>query len=492
MGYSYPNSKFNSSHITTRISEFFRKAGRAEYSFAIITTAPTPAKNMKKEDLQSFANTHEKPFLVIDRNSRIAAANGPFLQAYKTTLSEVLDQPCYKVTHGNERPCHEMGEECPLKTALETGEAHSCLHIHAHYDQGEHVHHVRVKGYPMTLSSGEFYMAEIMEEIAVRNAQEDADCLVGSCQTFLSALEAMQLAAKSSAPVLIQGETGTGKELAAKFIHQHSSRAKGPLLTLDCTVLTETLVESELFGHERGAFTGSVGDRQGLFKLADGGTLFLDEIGELAKPLQSKLLRVLESGEFRRVGGSTTLRSDVRIICATNRNLAQEVARGDFREDLYYRMNCLTVELPPLRRRREDIPELATMLLKRIQRPGQQLFKVTGEALELLQDYDFPGNIRELKNILHAASALAIGSVIDQQPIRKLISDRSSGAATPASPSHSTETDVGNATRSLKEVEKNHLMRLLKRYHGSRSAIAKALGISERTVYRKLNRYGLR
>lgn len=450
-----------------------------------------------KVDLQSVAETHERPFIIIDGDSRIVAANQAFLTAYDLTLPGVLGRHCYEVTHDNQRPCHEMGEECPSQRILETGKAHSCLHIHTHYDGGEHIHHVRVKGFPLYLEDGELYYGELLEELAVREADCE-QCMIGSSRTFMESLEAMKLAARSDDPVLLEGETGTGKELAANFVHRHSARSGGPFLTLDCTVLTETLVESELFGHERGAFTGSVGDRQGLFKLADGGTLFLDEIGELPRPLQTKLLRVLESGEFRRVGGNRSIHTDVRIICATNRKLAMEVQQGSFREDLYYRLACLTVRLPSLRERKEDIPDLANLIVRRIPPAGERRLYLTNGAIKALQAYDFPGNVRELRNILHAAATQAAGPAIDRDLILKTISGqllpRTCGPCIPALPSTipiAPATNEQAPEDSLHDVERAHLKRLLKIYGRDRRALAAALGVSLRTVYRKLNRYGL-
>ncbi len=444
-----------------------------------------------RKDLQSIVDTHEKPFLIIDAESKIVAANAAFLSAYQTSLSEVLGQNCYQVTHGSDRPCYESGEECPLQRVMETGRPHSCLHIHEHEDKGHHVHQVRVKGFPLRLADGNLYLGEVMEEIAVQAEDKHDDCMTGRSPGFLSVLESMQKGAKSDAPILLQGETGTGKELAAKFIHEHSLRSEGPMMTLDCTVLTRELVESELFGHEKGAFTGSVGDRHGLFKLADGGSLFLDEIGELPAELQTKLLRVLESGEFRRVGGSSLIRSDVRIICATNRDLKQEVERGRFRQDLYYRLAILTVRIPALRERSEDIPALVEVLLKRIQRPGQPLLKISPEAMRLLQAYPFPGNIRELRNILQAAASQVSGPVIEASLVARLIGlPKPSGAGELPEPSAGMPVDSG--TSSLQEVERAHLGRLVDQFGDNRTAIAEALGVSVRTVYRKLNRYGLR
>jgi PAS domain S-box-containing protein len=453
-----------------------------------------------KTDLQAIAETHERPFLIIDKDSRIVAANSAFLKAYGTDLSEVLGRTCHDVTHGNPRPCHELGEECPIQRIRETQAPHACLHIHCHHDQGRHIHQVRVKGFPLVFEDGEPYYGELMEEIAVREeSRPDDQCMIGSSKAFLAALEAMKLAAGSDAPVLIQGETGTGKELAAAFVHRNSQREQGPFLTLDCTVLTETLVESELFGHERGAFTGSVGDRQGLFKLADGGTLFLDEVGEMPKQLQTKLLRVLESGEFRRVGGSKVVRTDVRILCATNRDLAQEVKAGSFREDLYYRLACLTIRLPSLRERPQDIRDLAAFLLERIPGPGGRRLHLTEDAVGALQGYDFPGNVRELRNILQAAATHATGATVDGEMIEQTLTGLPSRTISEEGvelPAPAPQEKPGAEPRtgmhpSLQALERDHLARLLEAHRRDRRAVAEALGVSVRTVYRKLKRHGL-
>jgi two-component system response regulator AtoC len=391
-----------------------------------------------------------------------------------------------------------MGEECPKQYIQETGKPHTCLHVHTHYDQGRHVHQVRVKGFPLHFGQGSTYYGELFEELAVQpEGDGDRHCMVGSSKPFLGSLEAMKVAARSDAPVLIQGETGTGKELAAHFVHRNSSRATRPFLTLDCTVLTKALAESELFGHVRGAFTGSVGERQGLFKLAHGGTLFLDEIGELPKSLQSKLLRVLETGEFRRVGSDRPEQTDVRVICATNRNLALEVQHGRFREDLYYRLACLTVSLPSLRQRRGDIRALAELMLQRCMRPGEPLMTLSDGALKALAAHDYPGNVRELRNILQAVAARADGTRITRAQIEETLAGQPVITATATSASMvAAQQDPQPASpgrgESLEDVERTHLQRLLNVHYGDLNAVASALGVSLRTVYRKLNRYGLR
>ncbi len=225
--------------------------------------------------------------------------------------------------------------------------------------------------------------------------------MVGDAPAFRKMLDRLLTAAGSEAPVLLQGETGTGKELAADFIHRHSARHAGPFQTIDCSVLTGQLFESEVFGHERGAFTGNVGEKRGLFELADGGTLFLDEIGEMPLALQAKLLRVLESGEFRRLGGNKNRRVNVRLICASNREL---LGAPEFRSDLYYRVACLSIRLPGLRERASDIPLLTAESPAGIGRSAGRAYSIDPSALALLLDHDFPGNVRELRNILWMAA----------------------------------------------------------------------------------------
>ena len=225
--------------------------------------------------------------------------------------------------------------------------------------------------------------------------------IIGDAPPMQHVFEIIDQVAPSRATVLITGESGTGKELVADAIHQRSPRASGPFIKLHCAALAESLLESELFGHERGAFTGAMARKDGRFSLADGGTLFLDEIGEISPSIQVKLLRFLQEHEFERVGGTQTLRVDVRIIAATNRNLVEEVAKGRFREDLFYRLNVVALEMPPLRDRRTDVPALAKFFLDKYSREnGKTIEGFAPETLELLASYDWPGNVRELENAI--------------------------------------------------------------------------------------------
>ena len=479
--------------------------------------------------LQSVVDTHEQAFVIIDRNFRIAAVNRAYERAHGSTRDKIVGQHCYQIGHNNDKPCFELGEDCPHQQVYQTGQGCSCQHTH--YDTGGRARQVRINAYPVQGSAGELYLGEAVQDLP-ESAERGIEPIrmVGQSPVFLRTLEQLKLASATDAPVLLQGETGTGKDLAANFIHQHSSRRDKPFLTLDCTVLTESLFEAEMFGHEHGAFTGSVGEKDGLFELADGGTLFLDEIGELPTQLQAKLLRVLETGEYRRIGGRKTLRTNARVICATNRDLGSELESKRFREDLYYRVACLHIQVPGLRERLQDVPLLAEALLDGISKSTEQCHQLSADSLMELQTYHYPGNIRELRNILSVAAAHASDGRIDAQNIaavvqcmksrrravhRRRASDfgleegRSPGtiglAAQANERRRAADVGVDSSRRpetgslatteadehSLQNMESKHIARLLKLHKGNRRQVATALGISQRTMYRKLKRYGL-
>ncbi|MDR2260508.1 MAG: nif-specific transcriptional activator NifA [Azoarcus sp.] len=248
--------------------------------------------------------------------------------------------------------------------------------------------------------------------------QHGFDSIVGRSAVMRRIFEQMRLVAKWNTTVLIRGETGTGKELIANAIHYNSPRARGPLVKLNCAALPESLLESELFGHERGSFTGAIGSRKGRFEQADGGTLFLDEIGEISPTFQAKLLRVLQEGEFERVGGSASIRVDVRIIAATHCDLEAAIDRGDFREDLFYRLNVMPLYLPPLRDRPEDIPGISRHLLAKIGEEQKRKLTINDQAIHRLAQYNWPGNVRELENCLERAAVLSEDGLIDSSLIR--------------------------------------------------------------------------
>ena len=287
--------------------------------------------------------------------------------------------------------------------------------------------------------------------------------------------------------VLIQGESGTGKELVARAIQKASLRAEKPFVTINCAALPEQLVESELFGHEKGSFTGAVATKPGLFEVADGGTLFIDEIGELPGSLQPKLLRVLEDGSMRRVGSALERRVNVRIIAATNRNLEQEVQQNRFREDLFYRINVLSLVLPSLRERADDIPLLIQHFLP-------QGWRITDEARNALEKYRWPGNVRQLSNVIERATILADDQVvsIDDLPRDVLGQTPAFTARTIAPVAQSSRTDSENnddSDTSLASIERAHVLDVLKSCQGNKARAARALGIHRRKLYRLLERF---
>lgn len=441
--------------------------------------------------LQSVADTHERPFIVIDRDFRVVTVNRAFEKAYHTSREHVIGQACYQVSHHNDRPCYELGEECPHRHIFEGGEACSCLH--SHYDAQNRVHRLRIRGYPVYTDADTVYLGESLQALALPlETAQHAYSMAGQSPLFLQRLEQLRLSAMSDAPVLLEGESGTGKELAARFIHQHSRRHDKQFLVMDCTTLTESLFEAEVFGYERGAFTGSVGDKKGLFETVDGGTLFLDEIGELPFALQAKLLRVLESGEFRRVGGHRTLRTNARIICATNRDLILAVQNKTFREDLFYRIACFHIMLPALRERISDIPLLAQSLIKKINDGADRQYTLDKDAFALLQSHDYPGNIRELRNILSKAMAYSPDGRIDAGCITSVLQQHNRyRASSPAETEPVKSEDTVPTGTNLHELESRHIAWLLKQHNGNRRKVAASLGISERTMYRKLKRHDL-
>ncbi len=285
--------------------------------------------------------------------------------------------------------------------------------------------------------------------------------------------------ARSNAPVTIFGETGTGKEIIARSIHQNSRRSSEPFVVINVAALPSELLESELFGHGKGAFTGATNTRRGLFEEANKGTLFLDEIGEMPLPLQAKLLRVLQDGEIRRVGENKPFGVDVRIVCATHRNLRNRITDGTFREDLYYRLNVLSLEVPPLRRRREDILPLARHFLVR---EDCEASGFNQAATDALCGYDWPGNIRELHNVVRRGVALAEGSEITLEDLPAELQQNQPSKARPAPRS-------GLSGLSLAEVERLHVLETLDDCGGSQTKAAQMLGISRNTLWRKLRRY---
>ncbi|MDD2235838.1 MAG: sigma-54 dependent transcriptional regulator [Kiritimatiellae bacterium] len=303
--------------------------------------------------------------------------------------------------------------------------------------------------------------------------------IIGQTPAMEQVFDQIRQVAPSRATVMIQGESGTGKELVAQAIHRLSPRLHGPYVAVHCAALPENLLESELFGHEKGAFTGAVGQRQGRFERADGGTLFLDEIGEISPVIQVKLLRVLEERVFERVGGEASLDVDVRLITATNRHLETMVAEGTFREDLFYRLHVVQINLPPLREHRDDIPLLAHHFLKQASKEnGKDVQTITPEALDALTAHDWPGNVRELRNRIESMVVMCRSNKIG---LRDLPADLRGGAS----------SAPRGAGTSLLDTEKRLIADALRQHKGNKTKAAEQLGISRRTIHRKVKEYGL-
>ncbi|MBI4542268.1 MAG: sigma-54-dependent Fis family transcriptional regulator [Gemmatimonadetes bacterium] len=321
----------------------------------------------------------------------------------------------------------------------------------------------------------------LRQEIRRRERSQSVKPL-GSSKPFAEVLRLAQMVAPTESTVLIEGESGTGKEIIARFIHETSTRAEAPFLSINCGALPESLLESELFGHVKGAFTGAVRDHQGLFAAASGGTFFLDEIGETTPATQVKLLRVLQEREMFPVGGTEPVQVDVRLIAATNRNLEDEMRSGRFRSDLYYRLNVIAIRLPPLRVRKDDIPILGDAFLRRIAAERHELPKaIAGDAADAIMAYDWPGNVRELENALERAATLSRGPEITAATLPGRVTERRPYALVSERPPTSPTLEV---------VERAYIMWVLQQEGGNKTRAAEVLGIDPSTLHRKLHRYG--
>ncbi len=429
-------------------------------------------------ELISFIESMEEPRILVDLDFRILAANRAYRDAYSPRES-VVGRHCYEVSHHYARPCEESGEQCPRRAVLRSRGRESVLHVH-HTPRGEE--HVQVDLNPVRDAGGEVrFFVERMKSLPTARGTASPEGLIGRAPAFRTTLELLGRAAPTDTSVLLLGETGTGKELLARLVHEGSLRAEAPFVAVDCSGLTESLFESELFGHEKGAFTGASQRKVGLVEAASGGTLFLDEVGDIALAQQVKLLRLLESNTYRRVGGVASLRADFRLVAATHRDLPAMVRDGSFRSDLYYRISAFPVTVPPLRERREDVPLLAEALLARL-RPGRS-FRLLPEAVAALQAYPFPGNVRELRNLLERASLLANDDDIDVTEFPDYVCEACGG--------DSPESAGEDHAAPLQDAEREALRRSLARYRGNRRELAQSLGLSERTLYRKLREHGL-
>jgi len=421
------------------------------------------------EGLRAMLNGVLEPAILLSIDHEILAAN----PAYRDKYGEV-GRSCYAASRDFASPCDENGEPCPLRATLESGRRQRVFHIQ-HGAAGPR--HVDVEIEPILDDGGRVaYFLERIHEIHETRGHEGQ--LVGRAPSFLRALGLLQRAAPSEVPVVVLGESGTGKELAARALHQMSARRQRPFMPVECSGLPETLFESELFGYEQGAFTGANKAKRGLVDATAGGTLFLDEIGDVPLTVQVKLLRLLESGTFRKVGSTEPHRADFRLVCATHRDLAAMVRDGTFRQDLYYRINTFPVTLPPLRERRADIAVLCREFLTK-KHPGKRLHP---DALARLVEHDFPGNVRELRNIVDRMALLSDGEELRVEHLPPELNGLARADASPRPGCAFSVVDI----LPLAELEAEYL-RWAETRTSDRASLARALGVSERTLYRKLD-----
>jgi len=444
-------------------------------------------------ELVSFLDSLPEPHILFDRQYRIVAANVAYRQQFGPTGGRLVGRTCYEVSHHFDVPCDQAGESCPLSRAQASGQRERVLHLH-HTPRGEE--YVNIELTPVLDAEGEqAFFIEKMEPLKVARGRAAAQGLIGRAPAFQRMMELVSRVAPSMATVMLLGESGTGKELVACAVHEASPRAGRALVPVECSSLTETLFESELFGHERGAFTGASTARAGLVEAASGGTLFLDEVGDIPLTMQVKLLRLLESGTYRRVGSTDVRHADIRVIAATHRPLAQMVREGKFREDLYFRLNTFPIGLPPLRERVTDVPLLAQALLQRVA-PERRL-GIAPDALVSLAQLPFPGNVRELRNLLERTALLCDGQTIELGHLQEALSTSvwsvaPAAVSGPADPpdrgASSSPVSLGAAGGpvSLHDIELAVLREQVHQHRGGRAELAAKLGISERSLYRKL------
>ncbi|MDD2609860.1 MAG: sigma 54-interacting transcriptional regulator [Giesbergeria sp.] len=436
-------------------------------------------------ELLTFIEGMSEPQILLDNSYCIVAANTAYREQFSPT-ADVVGRKCYEVSHHFTQPCDLAGESCPLIQAQQSGQRERVLHLH-HTSKGEE--YVQIDLVPVRNAQGvQHFFVEKMAALPMARPDASAQGLIGRSEAFQKMLSLVARVAPSKATVLLLGESGTGKELVAHALHEASPRAHKALVPVDCSSLTESLFESELFGHEKGAFTGATQFRPGLVASANGGTLFLDEVGDIPLPMQVKLLRLLESGTYRRVGSTELRQADIRVVAATHRDLPRMVADGSFRKDLYYRLETFHIHLPPLRERREDIPQLAQALLQRIE--PQRGYSFHPDALARLQEQPYPGNVRELRNVVERCILLCDAEVIEDHHVLEALfiglhwpDIHQDTGTSPATPHVSAGRTIAYKKPSGTPEDLKHL---LAEHQGSRAELARALGISERSLYRRL------
>ena len=435
-------------------------------------------RSLSKPSCEQILDTFPEPFVVIDQGYRIVSANSAYCRHYEIPEDEVVGRRCHEISHHSALPCSRNGEHCPLEEVMRTGSEVGVLHVHYHET---HTEQVQLHAVPIPGPEGRIdYVGEYIHPIAPMSSVDGGSLLIGRSRAMLHLVSLLQRVAPTETTVLLLGESGVGKERVAAYIHHYSQRGDGPFVVVDCATLGDPLIENELFGHEKGAFTGADARKKGLFETADGGTLFVDEIGDLPLPLQSKLLRVLETGTVRRVGGTDYLKVRVRVIAASNRDIAAMVEEGLFRRDLYYRLTPFPVRVPALREHKDDIPALAEHFLARTPE-GERQLPLSPDVIEALLNHEYPGNVRELRNVIERAVVLAASGMI--QPWHIAFSGPAASDTDPQPPWGGTAQST-----SRRSPDETKVLAALERCAGNRREAAQALGVSERTLYRYVER----
>lgn len=440
----------------------------------------------------ALVKTMNEPAIVVDHGLKVVALNDAARRLIGAAGEDVIGLDCFRVCHGS-----KCGVGCPLAIAMQTGSEPPETEMQL-FSDGNGVRTVRVRAQLLKdererIIGGIEFLQEVTTEkfegVSLKRRDRFGP-LIGQSKAMQQLYQLIEDISDSLATVLIYGETGTGKELVAQAIHQMSPRANGPFIKVNCGAIPETLLEAELFGYVRGAFTDAVTDKPGRFELAHGGTIFLDEIGEISPAVQVKLLRVLQECEFERLGGTRTIKVDVRIIAATNKDLRLAVKQALFREDLYYRLNVIPIYIPPLRERREDIPLLVDHFVEKFRRETKRPIEgISPDAMHIFLNYSWPGNIRELENALEYAFVVCKGGYIQPYhlPIHIRQAAVEAGLKTPALIDFE-EVDDQNSNDA---AEKSKLLALLEVYDWDLGMCAQALNISQSALCRKMRKWGI-
>lgn len=458
-------------------------------------------KNNPVLNLQDVVDSYNEPAVLISDSYEIICANSAYKNLYRVPVHDdpaesknycegdglLSDQCyCYEVSHHYSRSCDQEGESCPLQLAKTTQNNQRVLHIHQTRFGEEHVD---VSLFPIHDENGQLFFLEVMKTIKHASPQVGHKGMVGKSQAFNRLLSLVNRVSQHDISVLLQGESGSGKELVAHAIHQASARHSSACVTVECSGLSESLFESELFGHEKGAFTGAINKKKGLVEEAEGGTLFLDEIGDVPLSLQVKLLRLIETRTFRKVGGVEQLTANFRLVCATHKNLKTMVKNGEFREDLYYRISTFPIQLPTLSERKADIPLLVNTMLERL--TGNPNMHVSNEVMQFFLEYQFPGNIRQLRNVLEYGRVMADTDLIEMihlpeelQEINRL--DKTENIEKNIGISDKKAQFPFESIKTLEQLEQDYLSWLSVHFNGDNKTLAEKLGVSERTLYRKM------